>query len=149
MENGQRFFTYQKAVDLLPQLIVLVTQAIEAKSARRQSEAGLAAYKKRLVMAGGALPNNNRLAAYADQAKTSYEAMKQAIDAIHNFGVELRDLDQGLLDFPAVYQGQTVYLCFQLGEPGISHWHPSSGTLADRRPITQDFIDQLDAGLAI
>jgi len=147
--TSMRFFTYQKAVDLLPQVTSLLKSAIEAKAARKKSEADLSAYKRRLVMAGGAFPNTNRLAAYADQAKTSYEAMKRGIDSIADLGVQLLDLDQGLVDFPAMYQGQTVYLCFQLGEDSISHWHPGDEGFSSRRPINQEFVDQLDAGFIL
>jgi hypothetical protein len=144
-----RFFTYQKAVDLLPQIIELLHAAIAAKAARQKSESDLAAYKRRLVMSGGAFPNTNRIAAYADQAKTSYEAMKRGIDTIGDLGVQLRDLDQGLIDFPAMYHGQTVYLCFQLGEDSIQHWHPGDEGFSARRPINQEFVDQLDAGFTL
>jgi len=145
MAEGRRYFTYQRAIELLPQVIALLQSAIASKLARQKSEADLAAYKQRLVMAGGAFPNNNRIAAYTDLAKTSYESMKNAIDTIQTFGVEVRDLDQGLIDFPAIYQGGSVYLCYQLGESTVSHWHPENAGFAGRRPITQDFIDQLEA----
>ncbi len=137
-------FTYQKAMVVLPEIVELLKDAIDAKGARRKAEAAHAAYKKRLVMVGGAFPNQNRMAAYVDQAKTSYEAMKLAIDRIRDQGVEIRDLDQGLIDFPARYQGQPVYLCFQLGETAITHWHSAEEGLDGRKAINQEFIDQLD-----
>ncbi len=144
MEHSPRYFTYQKAMELLPVIIKLLKAAIKAKGARRKSEAAHTAYKKRLVMVGGAFPNQNRLAAYADQAKTSYEAMKLAIDQIQDQGVEIRDLDLGLVDFPAHYQARAVYMCFQLGESFITHWHAADEGLDSRKAINQEFIDQLD-----
>ena len=147
MQPGRRYFTYQLAMDLLPQVISLLQSAMDAKAARLQSQTGLAAYKKRLVMAGGAFPNQNRLAAYADQAKTSHDALKRAVDQLHDLGLEVRDVEKGLIDFPAMYQGQPVYLCFQLGEQSITHWHPADVGFDGRRPISQEFVDQLEAGL--
>ena len=137
-------FTYQRAMAVLPEIIELLKAAIEAKGARRKAEAAQVAYKKRLVMVGGAFPNQNRMAAYADQAKTSYEAMKLAIDRVRDQGVEIRDLDQGMIDFPARYQNQPVYLCFQLGESAITHWHAADEGIDGRKLIDQAFIDQLD-----
>lgn len=140
----ERLFNYKMAMDILPQLKVLLEKAIESKAARQKSENDLAAYKKRLVMAGGAFPNQNRLAAYADQARTAHERMKAAIDAIQDQGVEIRDLEHGLLDFPARYQGKAVYLTYQLGEEVISYWHGFEESVTERRPIREDFVENLE-----
>ena len=146
MEPGRRYFSYQKAVEMLPQIIELRKAATSAKGDRQKAESDLAAYKQRLVMAGGAFPNNNRLAAYADLAKTSQEALKSAVDSILNQGVEVRDLEQGLIDFPALRHGEPVYLCYQLGEETIQFWHAETAGFAGRKPITPDFIAELEMG---
>jgi hypothetical protein len=148
MQPGRRYFTYQLAMDLLPEVVLLLESARDAKLARHKAQADLAAYKKRLVMAGGAFPNQNRLAAYADLAKTSHDGLKRAVEQLEELGIEVRDIEKGLIDFPAMYQGQPVYLCFQLGEKSITHWHPADEGFEGRRPISQDFVDQLDAGLS-
>ncbi len=148
MSSTRRFFTHESATQLLPQVIAWLQSALESRQALKKSEGDLAAYKKRLVMSGGAYPNTNRIAAYADQAKTLHADMKASIDNIQNLGIEVRDVDRGLIDFPASHQGRTVYLCFQLGETAIEHWHPEDEGFAGRRPITPEFIEQLDAGLS-
>lgn len=148
METSRRYFTYQLACDLLPAIVNLLRDAIEAKTARSKALEDLKAYKERLVLAGGAYPNRNRMAAYVDLAKTSHEAMKQCVDRILDQGVEVKDLDRGLIDFPALYQRQPVYLCFHLGEDSITHWHGFEEGFAGRKPISQDFVDQLDAGFS-
>jgi hypothetical protein len=140
----EKLFNYRTAMELLPQLKVLLQKAIDSKVARHKSQTDLAAYKKRLVMAGGAFPNQNRLAAYADQARTAHDRMKAAIDSIQDQGVEIRDLEQGLLDFPARYQGKPVYLTYQLGEEVISYWHEFHESVKERRPIREDFVENLE-----
>ena len=137
-------FSYQKAMALLPEIISLLKTAIEAKASRKRSVESHAAYKKKLVMAGGAFPNQNRLAAYADQAKTSHEELKRAVDRIQDQGVEIRDLDQGQIDFPARYRDKQVYLCFQLGEAEIVHWHGADEGCAGRKAIDPAFLSELD-----
>lgn len=146
METSRRYFTYQSACDLLPTLVSLLRNAIQAKSDRAKAQDDLKAYKQRLVLAGGAYPNRNRMSAYIDMAKSSHQSMKQCVDRITDEGVEIKDLDRGLIDFPALYQGRPVYLCFHLGEDSIGHWHGIDEGFASRKPIDKDFTDQLDAG---
>lgn len=137
-------FSYRKAMALLPEIIDLLHTAIEAKASRKRSVESHAAYKKKLVMAGGAFPNQNRLAAYADQAKTSHEDLKRAVDRIQDQGVEIRDLDRGQIDFPVRYRDKPAYLCFQLGESEITHWHSAEEGCGGRKAIDAGFLDALD-----
>jgi hypothetical protein len=51
-------------------------------------------------------------------------------------GVVLRDLDPGLVDFPAEVRGVPIFLCWRAGESGIGFWHGVSEGFAGRRPIT-------------
>ena len=148
MDTSRRYFSYRLACDLLPGIVSLLRRAIKAKATRTKAQEDLKAYKQRLVLAGGAYPNRNRISAYVDLAQTSHESMKQCVDSILDQGVEVKDLDRGLIDFPALYQGQPVYLCFHLGEDTITHWHGFEEGFAGRKRISQDFIDQLDAGFS-
>lgn len=149
MDPGRRYFTLETATAVLPDVMRLLSAAMEGKSARAKSATDLAAYKKRLVMAGGAFPNKNRLAAYADQARTSHDAMKSAVHHLEALGLEVRDIEQGLVDFPALYQSQVVYLCYRSGEPTLAHWHYEAEPFSARRPITPEFSSQLDASFPI
>ena len=50
-------------------------------------------------------------------------------------GVEFKGYDQGLVDFPAEKDGRAIYLCWQLGEPAVLHWHDRAAGFAGRRPL--------------
>lgn len=50
-------------------------------------------------------------------------------------GILLRDLDTGLLDFPAVRDGEPIFLCWRLGEPEVGWWHPRDQGYSSRRPL--------------
>ena len=50
-------------------------------------------------------------------------------------GIVLRDLDRGLVDFPALRDGREIYLCWELGEDEVTHWHELAGGFAGRRPL--------------
>jgi hypothetical protein len=52
----------------------------------------------------------------------------------------VKDLDTGLLDFPTLYQGREVYLCWRLGESQINYWHGVDEGFAGRKAIDDDFL---------
>jgi hypothetical protein len=54
---------------------------------------------------------------------------------LQSTGVVLRDLDRGLVDFPAVRDGREIYLCWELGEDRIEFWHELEGGFAGRQPL--------------
>ena len=57
------------------------------------------------------------------------------MEAIHALGCELKHVDQGLIDFPALREGREVYLCWRLGEPTIGWWHDLDTGFAGRQPL--------------
>jgi len=50
-------------------------------------------------------------------------------------GLVLRDLDSGLVDFPAIRDGEEIYLCWQEGDPAVEHWHDLESGFTGRRPL--------------
>lgn len=54
-------------------------------------------------------------------------------------GCVVKDLEQGLVDFHALYQGRLVHLCWKAGEEAITHWHERDAGFAGRQPITPEF----------
>ena len=60
------------------------------------------------------------------------------INRIEAFGCIVKDMDLGLLDFPALREGEPVYLCWKAGEPAIAHWHGIEETFGDRRPLDDE-----------
>lgn len=62
-------------------------------------------------------------------------AMQATIGELTRLGVEVKGLDQGLLDFPSERDGRAVYLCWKLDEPDITHWHDLTSGFAGRKPL--------------
>ena len=62
-------------------------------------------------------------------------AMREALVELQAREIVLRDLDRGLVDFPAIRDGQEVYLCWEEGEAEIEYWHEPDSGFAGRRPI--------------
>ncbi len=64
--------------------------------------------------------------------------LRRALLELHERQIVLRDLDRGLVDFPALRHGEEVYLCWEEGESEIAFWHGPEAGFAGRRPIDDD-----------
>jgi hypothetical protein len=69
--------------------------------------------------------------------------LQQCLVELGSLGVEVKDIGSGLLDFPAVRQGEEVLLCWRIGEPAVSWWHRREDGFAGRQPI--DWGAELEA----
>ena len=80
-----------------------------------------------------------------EQKKSREEAalaLKAAIERLQEFGCLVKDLDIGLIDFPTLFHGEEVYLCWKLGESGIRFWHGVDEGFRGRKPIDAAFLEQ-------
>jgi hypothetical protein len=69
------------------------------------------------------------------EREKAIQRVKDAMDEIDAMGVQVKDLDIGLLDFPCEVDGEIILLCWKLGENAIAHWHGVSEGFAGRKPI--------------
>lgn len=69
------------------------------------------------------------------QLKLSLDRLHDLVDELTEVGVEIKDYENGLIDFIGRHQGRDVYLCWQLGEEQITHWHELSAGFAGRQPV--------------
>jgi hypothetical protein len=61
--------------------------------------------------------------------------VKRSVERIQGTGVLVKDLNRGLLDFPAERDGRIVFLCWQYGEPTVAYWHDIDAGFVGRRPL--------------
>ena len=91
----------------------------------------------KIFLAGGSLINIVAVAKRKDDREKSIQRIKDAIAEIQATGVQVKDLEMGLLDFPHLVNGETVLLCWKLGEElRIQHWHGVQEGFAGRKPIS-------------
>ena len=64
--------------------------------------------------------------------------LEEAVAGLRAEGIELKDLDGGLVDFYALEQGELVFLCWRLGEPRVDFYHSIDGGFRNRRPLSPD-----------
>jgi hypothetical protein len=132
---ADRTFTLDEAHSLLPVLESLLRTAITAKESIERFEAELEALQHRIFLNGGTFVDIVPMARRrAERAKAEQRA-KDAVAEIDSIGVQVKDLDMGLLDFPCEVEGQIILLCWRLGEKSIAHWHGTQEGFAGRKPI--------------
>ena len=86
---------------------------------------------------GGGIPPAELASATAEVDGVA-RRLAQLVDEITSHGAQVKDLDSGLIDFPARHHGETVLLCWQLGEDEIAWWHREDDGFAGRRPLPLD-----------
>jgi len=132
-----RTFTLDEAQSLLPVLESLLRTAITAKETMEQVEAELQGVSHRIFVNGGTHVDVVAVARRkAERAKAEQRA-KDALAEIDSIGVQVKDLNIGLLDFPCQVDGRIVLLCWKLGEKSITHWHGTEEGFAGRKPIDE------------
>ena len=134
---ADRTFTLDEAQSLLPILQSLLRTAISAKKIVDEAEAEQQALQHRVFLNGGMFLEIVPLARRkAERAKAEQRA-KDALAEIDSIGVQVKDVNIGLLDFPCEVEGQIILLCWKLGEKAITHWHGVEEGFAGRKPIDQ------------
>src|SRR5436189_301561 len=120
---ADRTFTLEEAQSLLPVLESLLRTAIDGKKLIESVDAELQEVAHRVFLNGGTFLNIVHLARRKAEREKAIQRVKDSIAEIDSIGVQVKDLDIGLLDFPCVVDGRTVLLCWRLGEKAITHWH--------------------------
>lgn len=92
------------------------------------------------MMAGGSIVNQEAVLAIRQRRDDCASRLKARIEAIQETGCLVKDLDIGLLDFPTLYKGRTVCLCWRLGERRIDWWHGAEEGFVGRKPIDAVFL---------
>ena len=130
-----RTFTLDEAQTLLPILESLLRQAINGKKLIEDVDAELQETAHRVFLNGGTLLNVVHLARRKAEREKAIRRVKDAVAEIDATGVQVKDLDIGLLDFPCKVEGEILLLCWKLGERTITHWHGTNEGFAGRKPI--------------
>jgi len=65
------------------------------------------------------------------------DQMSAAVARIDALGIALRDIESGLIDFPALASGRQVWLCWRIGEAGVTHWHELDSGFSARRTLDE------------
>ncbi len=137
--DSEKHFTLDEAQSLLPVLEALLKRAMEARRTADEIEEKMQALTRKVFLMGGMLLDVERVqrrrAAHASHMQQAKDSLAE-IDAI---GVQVKDLDTGLLDFPCLIDGETVLLCWKMGESRIEFWHTLDAGFRGRQPVDERF----------
>ncbi len=132
---ANRSFTLEEAQKLLPVLESLLKSAMQAKAIVEAVDQEFQQVQSRVFLQGGSFLNIGYLKKRKAEKERAAQRVKDALAEIAATGVQVKDLDIGLLDFPCVVEERVILLCWKLGEKAITHWHGTEEGFAGRKPI--------------
>jgi hypothetical protein len=135
-----RYFSLLEAEALLPSIALHLERLQAFKQQHEAAEQQLLAITQRITVAGGMLPPRAQMLDLRRERETSARGLKDTVEAIHATGCQLKDVEMGLIDFPTLYHGKEVYLCWKRGEDSITFWHEIEAGYRGRRPIDSEFL---------
>jgi len=132
-------FTLAEAESLIPSVDRLLRKAVELKSGFSTAEQRVESFQRRIAMMGGIVVDRAKVKEDREHRDEAAASLRSIIEEVQELGCVVKDLDTGLVDFPTLFEGQEVYLCWKLGEPAIAFWHSVEDGFAGRKPIDQHF----------
>lgn len=146
MDFETKYFTLDEAQSLLPLLESLLKRAIEAKRAADEIEQEFRDLSQKIFMSGGMFLEVDRLRRRRKAYDAQAQQAKDLIEEIDAIGVQVKDLDTGLLDFPCLIDGETVLLCWKMGEERIEFWHTLESGFRGRQKLDARFTKKAGWG---
>ncbi|HEX5140763.1 MAG TPA: DUF2203 domain-containing protein [Dehalococcoidia bacterium] len=127
-----KLFTLDEALTLLPTVRQLIT---EIQAAKADMEARTAELERLMSLSGGNGHHAADIASNRELVQQAGARLQALIEELDGIGVELKGVDDGLVDFPSNREGRVVCLCWRLGEDTIAWWHETDAGFAGRQPL--------------
>lgn len=124
---AQRLFTLDQAQALIPQVRALLKDVLDAREKIVDAQPELWPVLEKAVGNGGGKK--------AGEMLRFFEIIQKNVQAIEAMGIEIKDINTGLIDFPSDRAGRVVYLCWRYGEGDIAYWHELDAGFAGRQPL--------------
>ena len=135
-----RYFTLHQAENLLPSVEQLIRDCLYMKQEYQRCEKEIEAHAERVQVMGGSRVDPAKVLGQREARNRAAKILAGKLEQLQDMGVLIKDLDIGLLDFPTLYRGREVYMCWRLGELRIENWHGVSEGFQGRRPIDEEFV---------
>jgi hypothetical protein len=131
-----RIFTRAEAEAALDELRPVAERMVELRAAQREAAARQAELAAAIGSNGHGLTVNDLALAEEEVVRLGAE-LGECVEQIDAAGVQVKDLDGGLLDFPSIRDGREILLCWRVGEPEIAFWHGLEEGFAGRKPLDE------------
>ena len=129
-----RYFTPEEANEALSQVRPLTEELVEHRRSLLELQERQASLNARIAGNGGNV-GPSELQDVQERLDEEVAGIARCVSRIHELGALVKDLDQGLVDFPALREGEEVLLCWRLGEDEIGFWHGLEEGFSGRRPL--------------
>ena len=139
-------FTLDEAQSLLPVVESLLRRAMEGKQSAEQVDSGLTDLARRIHLSGGMRVDVGMVSRLRAEMEDHLQRARESVAEIDSIGVQVKDLDTGLIDFPCRIDDQVVLLCWRVGEPAIEHWHSMEEGFQGRQPVDERFRRRSTSG---
>jgi hypothetical protein len=139
-------FTIDEAHSLLPVLESLLKRAMDERRSAQEIEADLNGLSQRIYLSGGMRVNSANIAKQRGEMEDHLKQARDSIAEIDAIGVQVKDLESGLLDFPCRVDDEIVLLCWRMGETAIEHWHTMESGFKGRQPVDERFRRRAASG---
>lgn len=137
---SERYFSLDEAEALLPEVERRIRQAIQIRGDQAASEDAFNQYRRKVAFSGGMMVDRSQMLSLRARCDALVMRLKEVLAEIQTLGVLVKDLDTGLLDFPTMYRGREVLLCWKLGEERIRFWHGLEEGFRGRKEIDSEFL---------
>lgn len=134
-EQEPRLFTLTEAERTRREVEPVLIEAIELRRKLAPLDEDLTGLATRIQWSGGLAVDYEKSARVRFERERLADSLKEALEKIQSTGCVVKDLDTGLLDFPAILNNEEVYLCWRLGEERIRFWHRQDEGFAGRKPL--------------
>lgn len=132
-----KFFKREEAQQLLPVIGPQLERACEQKRRLADLESELSRASAQIMILGGSIPPRAELGRKKAERDALAAQLTESLAEIARTGCLVKDLDVGLVDFPAHVQGEEAYLCWKLGEARIEYWHRIQEGFAGRKLLDE------------
>ncbi len=129
-----RHFTPASANDALGEIRPLVEELVAHRRALQRAQDERQELAGKIAGNGGGI-DAQRLADLEAEGERERIGIARCVNEIHERGAVVKDLDEGLVDFPAQREGEEILLCWRLGEEDVAFWHGLEEGFAGRRPL--------------
>jgi hypothetical protein len=134
----RRVFTIGEVNRLIPKLERIFTDVLQIHASMRREEENLTRLgvkPSKEILAGEDETGSPAIQSAKAMFRAFYEMLIEALGQVADLGGEVKDLETGLVDFPARRGTDDIYLCWRLGEKQLGHWHPVDTGYGGRRPL--------------
>ena len=139
---ADRYFELHEAQELLS----IIAPYLEHARVQKQKVDGLnedlAHAAARIMVLGGSIPPHNELSRKKTERDEFVSQVQDTVSKILETGCLVKDVDEGLVDFPSLLNGEEIYLCWKLGEKRIEFWHGVQEGFAGRKPLDDSSRDE-------